>query len=162
MKIIDNFLNKEELLNLQNLYTSNEFPWCYQAGIDSIDTKRNDFFFCHMLYNHNIPKSNYFSSIAPIFSKLDNFKSLIRVKANLTTKKNENFKAKMHVDTKIKNSKTAVFYCNTNNGATLFEDGNIITSEENKIVTFESDRMHCGTDCTNKNIRIVINFNYLD
>ena len=34
-------------------------------------------------------------------------------------------------------------------------------SEENKIVTFDSDIEHTGSSCTNKKRRIVINFNYL-
>ena len=159
MKVIKNILTDAEFKKLKEAILDPTFPWYFNSGKST--EYDNNFQFIHVFYWEDKILSPFWNYIAPILDKLK-AKKIIRVKANLTTKKNENFKAKMHVDTKIKNSKTAVFYCNTNNGATLFEDGNIITSEENKIVTFESDRMHCGTDCTNKNIRIVINFNYLD
>ena len=160
MKIIDNFLNQEELINLQNLYTSNEFPWCYQTGVDSIDTKRNDFFFCHMLYNHNVPKSNYFNSIAPIFSKLDDFKSLIRVKANLYTRTNIIEHHADHVDMSW-NHKTAIFYINSNNGFTVLENDTKIESIENRLLLFNGSKKHHSTSCTDSPVRININFNYL-
>ena len=50
-------------------------------------------------------------------------KKIIRVKANLSTKKDINLKSKMHIDTSIENSITSVYYINTNNGFTLFENG---------------------------------------
>ena len=36
MKIIDNFLDKENFLKIKNLYTSNEITWNYREGIDSV------------------------------------------------------------------------------------------------------------------------------
>ena len=45
----------------------------------------------------------------------------------------------MHVDHILKNNekfKTGVFYCNTNNGSTLFQNGKRIYSKENRIVIF--------------------------
>ena len=121
----------------------------------AVDTK-----FIHVFFWEDKILSPYWNSIAPI---LDNLKAkkIIRVKANLTPKKNDNLKSEMHVDTNVKNSKTAVYYCNTNNGSTIFSDGKKVSSVENRIVTFESQTMHCGVDCTDKNIRVVINFNYL-
>ena len=37
-----------------------------------------------------------------------------------------------------KDIKIAIFYINTNNGFTEFEDGNKILSEENKLVIFDN------------------------
>jgi zinc D-Ala-D-Ala carboxypeptidase len=53
---------------------------------------------------------------------------------------------------------TAVYYVNTNNGETVFENKKSITSEENKFVSFSSKLKHSGTTntCSNK-CRIVIN-----
>ena len=56
---------------------------------------------------------------------------------------------------------TAIFYVNSNNGYTEFENGAIVESEENRMVVFPAEMKHRGTSCTDKKIRVVINFNYL-
>ena len=58
------------------------------------------------------------------------------------------------------NPKTAIFYINTNNGYTLFEDGTKVESVENRICIFPYYMKHTGTTCTDKNQRVVININY--
>ena len=55
--------------------------------------------------------------------KLLNPEKIYRIKANLTTKKETNHKSLMHIDTNQEKIKTAVYYCNTNNGCTLFQNG---------------------------------------
>ena len=158
MKIIDNFLEKEKFDTLKKNIFSQTFPWYFNDS-KSIEKDEN-YQFIHIFFWEDKILSPYWNSIAPI---LDNLKAkkIIRVKANLTPKKNDNLKSEMHIDTNVKNSKTAVYYCNTNNGSTIFLDGKKVSSVENRIVTFESQTMHCGVDCTDKNIRVVINFNYL-
>ena len=49
---------------------------------------------------------------------------------------------------------------NTNNGYTKFEDGSIVESVANRIVTFPANMKHLGTSCTDEKTRVVINFNY--
>ena len=44
---------------------------------------------------------------------------------------------------------------------TKFSNGEIVKSEENKYVEFDSQLEHTGTSCTDQDYRIVINFNYL-
>ena len=55
---------------------------------------------------------------------------------------------------------SAVFYLNTNDGYTCFEDGTKIESVENRFVAFDSSLKHSGTTCTNEKSRIVLNINY--
>tara|TARA_B110000503_G_C6990966_1_gene347312 strand:+ start:144 stop:623 length:480 start_codon:yes stop_codon:yes gene_type:complete len=159
MKVVNNFLEKEEFSILQKNILGTTFPWYY----NDIKTLPGDksFQFVHNFFWNDTILSPSWNNIAPILNKL-NAKKIIRVKANLTPKKEKFFKSIMHIDTEIKKSKTAVFYCNTNNGFTEFDDGISISSEENKIVIFDSQKLHCGGDCTDSNIRVVINFNYLD
>ena len=57
--------------------------------------------------------------------------------------------------------KTAIFYCNTNDGYSLFKDGTKVKSIKNRIVIFNNDIYHTGTTCTNEKIRSVINFNFI-
>ena len=66
----------------------------------------------------------------------------------------------MHVDTDL-NCKNEVYYNNSNNGYTLFENGTIINSIRNRIVIFDSNLRHCGTTCTDQKNRIVLNLNFI-
>ena len=56
---------------------------------------------------------------------------------------------------------TAVYYINSNNGYTKLIDQTIVLSEENKLLTFDSNIRHTGATCTDENVRIVLNINYL-
>ena len=55
---------------------------------------------------------------------------------------------------------TSILYVNTNNGYTKFEDGTIVESVANRLVSFPSNMKHTGTSCTDEKTRVVINFNY--
>ena len=57
-------------------------------------------------------------------------------------------------------STTSIFYVNTSNGYTHFEDGSRVNSVENRLVTFPTQTLHGGANCTDQDCRIVINFNY--
>ena len=77
-----------------------------------------------------------------------------------------NHENEFHVDgpslseEKLKQSSTSIFYVNTNNGYTKFEDGTKVESVANRMVTFPANMKHTGTSCTDEKIRVVINFNY--
>ena len=63
---------------------------------------------------------------------------------------------------KLKQWITSIFYINTNNGYTKFEDGTIVESVANRMLSFPANMKHCGTSCTDERRRIVINFNYFE
>ena len=70
-----------------------------------------------------------------------------------------------HTDYKITSNRydkvtTSIFYINSNDGYTEFEDGTRIESIGNRLVTFPIHLKHTGTTCTNHSVRIVINYNY--
>ena len=155
--IIENFLNKEDLFNLNEVILKNNFPW-YSTGIVR---EIEDLQFCHFFYIDEKINSPFFNLIDPILIKLK-VKKLIRVKANVVLKNNTIMEHGFHIDTEEKNAKTAVFYCDTNNGFTKLISGDIIKSVENKILIFDSKIMHTGTTCTDKPRRTVINFNYIE
>jgi len=159
LKIQDNFLNEKNFLELKKTIFSTTFPWYYNDSKSF--NKDNNFQFVHNLYWEKEILSPFWNVLAaPILNNLK-AKKLIRVKANLTTRKTENLISEMHIDTQIKESKTAVYYCNTNNGFTKFNSGEIVKSVENRLVYFDSNIFHAGADCTDENIRIVINFNFI-
>ena len=164
-KIIDNFLDKEEFLKIQNLLLSKNFPWYFQHGVNDLDTDKNinDYQFTHVFYMDLQPRSDYFDILYPILRKLK-VGSIIKIKANLLTHTKKIIEHGYHVDyyhhEKLQDAKTSVYYLNTNNGYTLFEDGKV-DSVENRMVTFNLNTKHSGTTSTDTKRRVVLNFNYI-
>ena len=54
---------------------------------------------------------------------------------------------------------TAIYYVNDNDGYTEFQDGTVIESKANRLLTFRSDRLHRGVSQLDTRLRCVINFN---
>ena len=139
VKVVDNLLSPEEFKKLNDVLMGPEFPWYF------------------------LP-SKFVTILDPFLTKL-NMKKVIRIKANKTFKKKENIESAMHTDVTRKDDekfKTAVFYCNSNNGSTMFENGKKVESKANRAVVFDGRTLHCGVDCTDSLRRVVINFNYID
>jgi hypothetical protein len=159
MKVINNCLKIKETNELEKLLTSNYFPWFCVEGI--VFKKENNFQFTHMFYSKYAINSTFFDFIRPIL-KILNPVSIIKIKANLLTKDTKIIEHTMHVDVTAKGAKTAIYYVNTNNGYTKFINKKIVNSEKNKLIIFDSQTQHTGTTCTDKNYRIVLNFNYFE
>ena len=53
-----------------------------------------------------------------------------------------------------------IFYLNTNNGYTKFEDGTVVKSIANRLLTFPTLCKHTSSSCTDVEARVNINFNY--
>ena len=158
IKIIENCISKNDLQNIRDMFYSNTFAWYLQLGVNTIGDGYTQF--CHTFYSNFNQNSQNFITLKPIIDLLNPL-SIIRVKANLLTKTDKIIKHGLHTDQDFK-CNTAIFYLNTNNGFTEFEDGNKVLSEENKLVIFDNFLKHTGTSCTDKNERIVINFNYVE
>jgi hypothetical protein len=162
-EIIDNFLEKKDFENIKDIMMSDYFPWYYLEGaVIEEYNKKNQFQFSHLFYIDGLPKSNFFNILSPSLLKLKAI-ALMRIKANLNPRSDFLFEHGFHTDypDSILNQRTAVFYLNTNNGHTLFEDGTKIESLENRLVSFKTSVPHTGSTCTDKNRRVVINFNYI-
>ena len=156
MKIIDNFLTDEEFKPIAETFLGEEFPWFYN---DAISERGDDRFqFIHGLYKDCTFVSNFAPLMFPILNKLNMF-MLKRIKANLITRTERQLKSVPHID--YKNIKTAIFYVNTNNGYTIFENGEKIDCIENSIVIFDSNYKHASVSQTDTNTRVVINFNFV-
>jgi len=160
--VTDNFLDKEDFLNLKNVLMGSEsmFPWFYNATVTTeSDNSIHNFQFTHTFYNKYQPQSNYIKLLDPFIEKLP-IRSLIRIKANLITKTENIIEHGFHRDFMYPESTTAVFYLNSNNGYTKFEDGSIVNSIENRFSMFNSCVSHTGSSCTDQQVRIVLNFNF--
>lgn len=161
VEIIDNFLPEEEFRQIQSIFLGQEIPWFWTDGVVLADDEYAQL--VHMIYFHG-GVSEYLDAVSPLLQKIDPL-SLIRVKANLLPREREITVHGYHTDlqdgTREGVVTTAVFYLNTNNGYTIFEDGTKVSSVENRFVMFPHEMMHSGTSCTDSDRRVVLNFNFI-
>ena len=109
---------------------------------------------------------SYFDVFFNYIKMLENINDrLLRIKANLLPRcektKRHSFHKDLYPHFDIPNRLTAIYYVNTNNGWTEFENGDKVPSVENRILIFDSSLPHTGTRATNASSRVVINFNYV-
>jgi hypothetical protein len=157
MQIVKNFLDKDIFKKIQDTLSGNEFPWHYSDSV-AYEKDTSDFMFFHVLYLDNNQRSPYFHNILmPILGKL-NFNYLLRAKVNFYTQKEKHIKTFFHTDSKEKHS-VALFSINSNNGYTLFKNGDKVPSVENQLVIFDGNLEHCSVAQTDKKLRINININ---
>ena len=157
MKIEDNYLPNKSLCLIFDMVSGEDFPWFYQAFPERNDNK--DVLLTHLLYQHYPSKSSEgMKLLEPLIDKIKP-NALIRIKANSYPNTSTIKTHKMHIDFPFKCT-TSIFYLNTNNGVTKFEDGTIVESVANRLLTFDTTTPHCSTSCTDERVRYNINFNY--
>ena len=170
VKVIDNFISQSESDKLRDFMMSGQMPWFFNTGIldatdatDGIefykkDPGEKDYQFTHQFYRNYGFVSELSHILNPILEKLG-AASLIKIKANLSPGTEKNIEGGYHQDYDFK-CKTAVYYVNTNNGYTKFNNEEKIESVQNRFVEFDSFTDHTGATCTDQKSRVVINFNY--
>ena len=157
--VIDNFLPPEIHASLQRALESYKFDWHYLPYVAYQGSEvKNDFYFEHIFFESLNYQSDRFPLIFPILERL-NAKALIKAKANMYPNVGEFLKNGLHSDQPYSH-RGAVYYVNSNNGYTGFEDGTKVDSVANRIMLFDSSIMHHSTHCTDQKIRLTINFNY--
>mgnify|MGYP003679146933 FL=1 len=159
-KIIDNYLTKKNYLILKTLMESDTFPWYYNhSKVFKLDSGKKLFEYqlVHIFYVENKVNSGFFSELNPIIEKLKPL-SLIRIKANLNPITHNLIEFSEHQDQDFK-CKAAIYYLNDNDGYTMIGK-NKIESKANRMVLFDANKKHYGTNSTNCNNRMLINFNY--
>ena len=179
IKIIDNFLDKELFKKLQNFLLGDEFPWFYNeekvilekvkplfAPLKDYPSESQHQFTHTFLGNHlNHSWSSYTPHIAILLHKIKP-RVWIRVKSNLTNITSKAGVSGWHYDNITdgvpwKDTTTAIFYVNTNNGYTIFENEKKVPSLENRIAIFPNNILHSGISQTDTKTRVTINLNYL-
>ena len=160
--IVDNFLNQEEFNPIADLIVNN-FQWKYDNFVDYADDK-DKFQFTHSFYKDFEIVSPFHETLKPIWDRIRP-REIYRVKANLLTRTPQIVENRFHTDNPeisgVIPYTTSIFYLNTNNGYTEFEDGTKVESVANRFISFPMDMKHRGTSCTDVKTRVVINFNYL-
>ena len=157
-EIKNNFLDKELFNSFKKEMFSSRCGWYWQAH----QVEKDRGYFGHYFYVEHKPNSSFYTPfIVPIIFML-RAKMLTEVRANCTLKDSKQHFSDFHFDRSY-DCTTSILYMNTNNGYTLLGEKEKIkiTSEENKMVTFNSQTKHCAVSQTDTDRRIVINFNYL-
>ena len=129
------------------------------------DYEQYNFQLTHVFYNTmnyigSVTSDNY-TIIHPLVEKIKPA-SIRRIKANLNPVTDNIIEHGYHVDHdpfKYETT-TSIYYVNTNNGYTKFEDGTVVKSIANRLITFPASNRHTSSTCTDKPQRVVINFNY--
>tara|TARA_R110002051_G_scaffold72599_1_gene131180 strand:+ start:1342 stop:1872 length:531 start_codon:yes stop_codon:yes gene_type:complete len=170
-KIIKDFMEPEFFKELKELLNDQNFNWHHHKKMTD-DSTGDLGYFTHSFYNdHKINSNHYHKYILPILKKL-NVSAVIQVRANLTPSVfYKNKKSDWHVDynpiwpeywtTDV--SKTAIFYVNNCDGGTELKINNkivFVKAEVNKMLIFDTNILHRGTDSKNADFRYIINFNY--
>ena len=160
--IQDNFLSIEHFQLLNIIPLQHDFFWCWNSVLPQEDFVSNEKYnrqLVHWFYPKKGPFKDYYEVFKLIPDQLG-AKEVIRMKLNCNYPTDEIMDHGFHIDTE-ENSNTSIFYLNTNNGYTKFEDnGEIVKSVENRMITFDSSRRHSGSSCTDEYNRLVLNINW--
>lgn len=157
--IVDNFLDKEVFENVKYKLLYGSLPWYYSSNVSGTNND-SDFYFSSVIYDHmNGINNEFLNVVVPIIAKIQPT-ILIRVKANLYPKTETPVHHKPHKDYEFPHQ-GAIFYINENDGPTVLENKVEVLPKENRILFFNPSELHHSVSCTNQNIRVNINFNYL-
>ena len=162
MKVIDDFLPQHDFDILQQFILDPSFVWHFNDSIAESKQGVDQYQFTHLFFDIAKPSFNQWSPfLTPLFNKL-NAKYIFRVKANLRPRTTQGVISPYHVDFNL-NQQTAIFYLNTNNGYTKFQDNTLddVKSVANRLLTFYGGLKHSGTSCTDENTRVLLNINYI-
>ena len=183
IKIEDNFLAQEIFDKIQERLVAtdtSDFPWYFRYKYYELDNAGKPFHktdpigdgneldscqFTHTFYESGSLCSCHLQNLNMLLDLLDPM-SIWRITANLLTRVPTLVENGFHVDIaylseeKLKHWTTSIFYVNTNDGYTKFEDGTQVESVANRMLTFPANMRHTGTSCTDQQTRVVINFNY--
>ena len=166
--IIDNLCSQQEADVIKDIFYGEHFPWYFKNYV--VDetmilpgTENHQYQFTHHLVREDgrlVTEEQYWQPLFPIFNRIHP-NTFIRIKANLVPRAEKLITHGFHVDCMVPFSITGIYYCNTNNGYTEFEDGDKIESVHNRLVLFPSNMKHSGSTCTDATSRVALNINFM-
>jgi len=163
-QIVDNFLSDIEAGAIEEYWTGPNAAWNFRSNLtfynpDNSEQDNDHCFYGVMLWKMPHGKNNIqFDTVLPIIEKLK-CKALVKIQANSYPRSNTLVKHGLHIDFPF-HHKSCVYYVNTNNGYTILKDGTKIESIRNRALFFDGVEEHCSTTCTDKKIRVTLNFNH--
>jgi len=155
IKTEKNFLKQDDFNNLKNKVLGSNF---FFSNFVSNDDAKDGYYFTHHIFNDYQIVSAIFPLVRPILKKIK-AKALYRAKINMYPQTHKIIEHDQHTDTEFK-CKAFILSLNTCDGYTRIGKDTIIPSIENQGIFFEGNKLHNSTTCTNKHVRLNINFNY--
>jgi hypothetical protein len=173
LKIIDDFLEESEFQKLFSEIASPFFPWYYQENISgSHDFARlNDYGFAHVFYGEGKVNSNYYDHLIPILEKIKiatNTSKILKVRGDLTVYSKEAHLHQAHKDL-LEEHIVSILYLTSSSSETIifenttpdepFKELTRVFPKQNRLVTFNGKYYHTGKSPSDRNSRILLNFN---
>ena len=171
-QIIDNFLNKDDFEELKIFLMSPRSQWrfvdfiAYKDGRD----QDKDGYFVHSFTDRDPISFLERFTVSPDYQKVNrlmdcikkkvNYRQILRVRSSLYPRREDQKQDPFHIDYNF-NHKVCIFYVNTNNGFTLFENGEKVNSVANRLMIFDGLEKHCSVVQTDTSARYIININLL-
>lgn len=167
VQVIDDYISTPVFEDFVELVESERFQWEYHA--QSVDYGDNvpqlvHFFFDIASFG---PESIHYDKIKDLLSEIDNLEALTRIKLNGTFKGQSVKEKTFHLDIdspKCSHLNSLILHLNTNDGYTAIKDENgkkyRIKSKANRAILFPNQYLHTGTNCTDKDLRLVLNIVY--
>lgn len=174
IKVIDNFLDEFTADRISSVLHTTEFPWYFHDHIayksenyeQSIIVGEEDgldrYQFVHSFKTNKFGTTSvlFDQTTLPIIDKLKlNFIQILRAKVNLSLYTGKPYASAFHIDN-AEPHKVVLYYVNTNNGYTEFENGEKVSCVKNRIVLFDGTIKHRAIKQTDTKTRIAININY--
>jgi len=168
LEVIDNFLAVEQYNYILDLIDNRDFSWNYCPGYAINGESQDDLFmFTHFLADRSgFHYEGANKLMDPIMLRLKELKKynfeIIRAKLNLFTKSSKNLRYGFHFDVEDESIKyeTIIYYLNTNNGGTEFDDGTIVRSQKNRALIVYGKVNHQSVGQTDRPHRTLFNINY--
>ena len=164
-KIISNFLDDQSFREIKNFLMSPRCPWRFIESVNKYDNSKNGYFLHNFkdcdpeTFEDRFPVSNHFHLIFKILEKLK-YKNILRIRSSLYPRRDRQDPDAFHVDYEFDHT-VCIYYLNTNNGYTMFENGEKIPSKENQLAIFSGLEKHCSVVQTDTAARYIININIL-
>ena len=166
VQIFNNFLDQEVFLEIKKFIMSPRCQWRYVNYIAHKDGRDNDGYFVHSFkdchpqtFEDRYPESPHFPLIAKILDKIQ-YQNILRIRSSLYPRRDVQKPDPFHIDYNFPH-RVCIFYVNTNNGYTMFENGEKIPSVENQLATFDGSEKHCSVVQTDTPARYIVNINIL-
>jgi len=164
----DNYLDEPVYSRIKELFEGNNISWQFFGGTSDLNDDPKQFYFGHNIYQDHTSVSPIGTELFPLINKI-NPMALHRVRVNLMPRTEENIESDFHSDytegfaypDRIDLWSTSIYYLNDCDGYTKLEDGTIIKSKGNRLLTFTGNVKHLGASCTDKKRRLVVNLNYI-
>lgn len=164
-----NFLSKKDYKDIYSLITGSFFPYYakeYQVGKSKKNTIKHEHLFTHIFMNNEKICSDHFERVIIPFALRLPIDRLLFARVNLLVNQGEPYKSGWHTDFTSDelvtgDCVTAVYYFNTNNGATEIKGEKPVKSIANSLLSFPSNKLHRSIQQTDTTFRYVLNLNYL-